>query len=465
MARTAMDRPQLARHGSLEAQPGAAATFSGQRVTVMGLGRHGGGAGVARWLARQGAIVTVTDLAGHQELRESLAVLHGEAIAAWHLGGHQEADFRGTDVVVVNPCVAPDNPLLKLAAERGARLTSEIEIFLSRCRGQVVGVTGTTGKSTTATMLAQIICCDRGRSFLGGNIGGSLLDRLAEITPRDWVVVELSSFQLQHLQPQARWPEAAIVTNCRPNHLDWHGKFEAYRRAKQRLITNGRGRWCVLNPHDAEVWSWRDLWRGPLAPLPDDADLPALQVPGDHNRGNAACAAAAALGIGCSWEAVRQGLAEFAGLPHRLALVGQCQGRRFYNDSKATTPDAAAAALNAFDAPVWLLAGGKDKGCDFAPLWSALARRARGAAFFGSMGPRLAAEAYQAAPHADCFVGRTLGEALAWCWRRSAPGDVIVLSPACASFDQYRDYSERGREFEDLAERIAAGTWPAGSVG
>ena len=229
--------------------------LAGRRVTVMGLGRHGGGVAASRYLAEQGATVTVTDLASESELAESVGELAGVPIARFHLNGHREEDFRDTDCVVVNPAVKPDNRLVQLARQAGARITSEMELFLEACRGHLIGVTGSNGKSTTAAMTAAILSASGRRTWLGGNIGRSLLADLPQIGPDDWAVVELSSFQLYWLSATVRMPEIAVVTNCTPNHLDWHPAWEHYVAAKQRLLLEGKSedRRAVLNPHDAEV--------------------------------------------------------------------------------------------------------------------------------------------------------------------------------------------------------------------
>ena len=298
----------------------------------MGLGHFGGGVAAARWLARQGAVVTVTDLADETMLAAAVASLKGEPIAALHLGGHREEDFRQTDLVVVNPAVRPGNPFLQIARDGGARLSSEIELFLEACPARMIGVTGSNGKSTTAAMTAAILRADGRPTWLGGNLGGSLLDRLPEMRRDGWVALELSSFQLWHLSSHAPLPQLAVVTGCSPNHLDWHGTYEHYVAAKQRILTGQTGGdLAVLNTYDAEVATWGSLGQGRLLPLPPLSDIPPLAVPGEHNRINAACAAAAAAGAGCDAAAIRRGLESFHGLPQRLERFAVVAGRSFYN--------------------------------------------------------------------------------------------------------------------------------------
>jgi UDP-N-acetylmuramoylalanine--D-glutamate ligase len=455
--------------------------FRNQRVTVMGLGHFGGGVAAARWLARQGAVVTVTDTADAPALADALGALQGEAIAAFHLGGHVEADFRHVDLLVVNPAVRPENPYLQIARESSVRVTSEIELFLDACPARIVGVTGSNGKSTTAAMAAALLgfCCGESfcpwgrlpacrssgrlatcptphpRSWLGGNIGGSLLDRLDEIAPDDWVVLELSSFQLWHLSAAARMPHVAIVTGCTPNHLDWHGSLAHYAAAKQRILAGqSPGDFAVLNMHDAEVSTWQPFVRGRCVPPVPLADIPPLAVPGEHNRVNAACAAAAALAVGCDAEAVDRGLRAFHGLPQRLELFATIDGRRFYNDSTATTPESTIAALDALEEPIWLLAGGRSKGFDFGPLAAAITARARGAALFGAVRDELQAAVAARMNGFPCMATESLDEALAWCWQQSRPGDAIVLSSACASTDQFRNFRHRGERFAELVSEL-----------
>ena len=319
--------------------------YRGRRATIMGLGHFGGGVAAARWLARQGALVTVSDLADGQALADSLAQLADVPIAASHLGGHREEDFCAADLVVVNPAVRPDSRWLQFARRCPARLVTELELFMENCPARIIGVTGSNGKSTTAAMIASILEASGRRTFLGGNLGGSLLERLPEIRRDDGVVLEISSFQLWHFSPAAAMPHVAVVTGCSPNHLDWHGSYADYVAAKQRILTGQTtGDVAILNTLDSEVASWLPLICRRVAPLFSSDDLPLLPVPGQHNRINAALAATAAIAAGCDREAIRRGLNQFRPLPQRLEWFAVIEGRRFYNDSAATTPESTIAA-------------------------------------------------------------------------------------------------------------------------
>ena len=425
------------------------------RATVLGLGHFGGGVAAARWLARQGAMVTVTDLADADVLAHALAELQGEPIAAYHLGGHREEDFRGADLVVVNPAVRPGNPLVEIARQAGARLTTEIELLLEHCPARAIGITGSNGKSTTAAMTAAILRGDGRNVHLGGNLGGSLLDRLDRIGADDWVVLEISSFQLYHAGPRARMPEVAVVTGLTPNHLDWHGSIDEYAEAKQRILLGQTPQgMAILNTTDPVVAEWKGLVQGRLLPLVDDAMLPPMPVPGEHNRLDARLAATAALGVGCREEAVGQGLGSYRPLPGRLETVAIIDGHRFINDTTATTPESTIAALAAQTEPTWLLAGGGDKGSNFAALAEAIVARARGAAFYGAVRERLRSEVLARASDFPCTAVETLDQALAWCWERLREGDAVLLSPACTSHDQYRNFAERGRRFVAMLSKL-----------
>ncbi len=432
----------------------AAQDWTGRRVTLMGLGRHGGGLGAARYLARHGAHLTVTDAALRESLAPFLAELAQLPIRALRLGEHDVRDFRDAEYIVANPAVRLDHPCLEAARQSGAIVTSEIELLLERCPAHVIGVTGSNGKSTVATMLAEILSTAGRRTWLGGNIGGSLLGELNRMTCDDWVVLELSSFQLAHLSHRARLPEISVVTNCTPNHLDWHASFDEYAAAKQRLLRRPDGL-AILNPRDPVVGSWLLSSDGRVCPAWPLASVPPLSVPGDHNRQNAACAAAAAAVAGVEREAIIAALRGFSGLKHRIQLVAEARGRRFYDDSKATSPAATQAALATVEGPLWLLAGGVSKGTAFDGLATSIVQRARGAGLFGAARHELHARVASQSVDFPTALHATLAEALDWCLEQSAPGDAILLSPGCASFDQFRDFAERGTVFRDLARKAA----------
>ncbi len=452
--------------------------FAGMRVTVMGLGAFGGGVGVTRFLATKGARVTVTDLKDEGALASSLAQLDGLPITL-HLGGHRESDFTEADMVVVNPAVPDSSPFLQAARRAGVPLETEINLFLKLCRATVVGITGSNGKSTVASLTAHLLEAGERRVWLGGNIGRSLLEDLDEIGGEDVVVLELSSFQLERLEATGLSPGVAIVLNLTPNHLDRHGTLAAYAAAKKPILSNQEpGDIALLNADCPVVSGWGHVGAGrkvfftTRSPLDEGAWLDGdaavfrldgrtlelfrlgdLSLRGEHNRGNALAAAAAAMLCGLRPEAIPGRLAIFRPLEHRLEPVRELDGVSYYNDSKATTPEAAAAALRAFEEPVVLIAGGYDKGVSFAPLAEAAAGRLRAAVVIGqtaaAVAEALGEGGCERVEFADDLAGAVVAaRRLAW------PGDVVLLAPACASYDMFANYEERGRLFKRLVEEL-----------
>lgn len=455
--------------------------FAGKRVLVMGLGRFGGGIGVTRWLCDQGASVTVTDLAAEDDLAESLVALDGYDVS-YHLSGHDERDLEVCDLLVVNPAVNKHKSEFFLQAkELGVPWTSEMNLFLERCRGQIVGVTGSVGKSTTTAMIGEILQAATnhhdwpyGRVWLGGNIGKSLLDDLSEITERDVVVLELSSFQLEDAAEIRRSPNIAVVTNIRENHLDRHGTLEAYAAAKATILKyQSQDDWLIV-PFESGVdllpQGWENklrLWRFGVdvetnrvrwerpgeAGRKTETVAVSLSIPGRHNLENAAAALAVARVLGVGDADSLKALSGFHGLPHRLELVCERDGIRYYNDSKATTPEAAMTSLKAFDGGVVVLVGGSDKGTSFDAMGRSLAERAKGVVCMGDTGPKIAAalEAARGGERPKAMTVESFEDAMDAARSMASAGDVVLLSPGCASFDWFRNYEERGELFRTLA--------------
>jgi len=453
----------------------------GRRVTVMGLGLFGGGEGVARFLALRGARVTVTDTRPERDLRESVDALRGLPVE-FRLGGHDEADFRGADLVVVNPAVPPSSPFLRLAPA----LETEMNLFFKLCRARTVaGITGSNGKTTTTALAGEVLRRGPGRTWVGGNIGGSLLERIGEIGPEDTVVLELSSFQLENLGVLERSPSVAAVLNLTPNHLDRHGTMEAYAAAKRRIVDHqGEGDEKVLNADDPVVREWAAAspsrtWKfsakepPPLGALARDEriefrspagrvdlDVSRRKIPGAFNLQNMAAAAAVSFAAaGGRWEGWAAACAEvfngFPGVEHRLEFVAEKGGVRYYNDSKATDPEAAAAALETLEGPFVLILGGFDKKTPFDALARAVAARpVRACVLLGQTAPAIEA-ALRAAPRVPEIVRvRSLEEAVRVPAR---PGETVLLSPACASWDMFRNFAERGRAFKALVTTLPDG--------
>jgi UDP-N-acetylmuramoylalanine--D-glutamate ligase len=421
----------------------------------MGLGTHGGGVSVVRWLAEQGARITVTDLRHADALATSLTQLHDVSLNRLILGRHEEQDFQDADVVVVNPAVKPDNHFVEFARGQGAKITSETELFLCQCPARIVGVTGTTGKSTTCAMLAAMGQAAGMQIWLGGNYRAGLLNELPQMNAADLVVMELSSFQLNLLPADVPMPQLGIVTNCSPNHLDWHGDWSSYASAKQRLLAGvSHCPAIILNDEDPEVASWASLVAGQKIPLSPASQLPHLLVPGLHNRQNARLALTAANWLGIDPVLSQANVAKFPGLEHRVEWIGTFSDRQFYNDSKATSVYATLAALSAVKDPKILLAGGVDDGTDLQSLAAAIVAKAKAAVLFGAVREKLLQRVLNLNAVFNIAAVEQLSDALAAAIQISLPGDAILLSPGRPSFDQFRDYCHRGNAFKEFVQEI-----------
>jgi UDP-N-acetylmuramoylalanine--D-glutamate ligase len=455
----------------------------------MGLGLFGGGVGAARYLIGSGAHVTVTDLREADQLAPSLAELEGLDLRL-ALGGHDPADFREADLVVASPAVPRSSDLLRLAESSGVPVASPMNLFLAQCPATVVAVTGSNGKSTTTALLAAALEKGPRRTWLGGNIGISLLPRLGEIGVGDLVVLELSSFQLEDSAWLEWSPHVAVVTNISPNHLDRHVSMDEYAAAKRSIVRfQHGGDLAVLNACDPRLRAWvaeglrsravlfscdgasapADLgltldgddivWQGAVGrqTVCSRSDIP---VPGLHNVANVMAAAGGALCAGARPEHVREAVREFIPLEHRLEPAGWVGSLAFYNDSNSTTPASGIAAVSSFDGPVTLIAGGYDKKVDMRPLARAAAESARVFITMGQTGPGLAAMAREE----GAGLGRRLivreaadlPDAVDLAVALSDSGSSVVFSPGCASYDMFENFAHRGRVFKELVAAHAA---------
>ncbi|HEX5135758.1 MAG TPA: UDP-N-acetylmuramoyl-L-alanine--D-glutamate ligase [Planctomycetota bacterium] len=418
-----------------------------RRVLVMGLGRFGGGVAAVRWFRARGHPVLVTDVGDPGKLARSLAEIEPLGVEL-RLGGHEEADFDTTDIVVVNPAVPFDHPLVRRARARGKQVVTELGITLRHLKGPIVGVTGTKGKSTTASLVAAMLEASGRPVTLGGNIGRPLLNEAERLTAGTVAVLEVSSFQLAWLEHDDFALDAAIVTNVTGDHLDRHPTFGHYAGSKRRLVEAVRpGGAVVLREEDEVCRSFaahtrgRIVWFGESRPPPIALD--GLRLAGRHNLWNAAAAAHAALAVGATPEGCRAAIRDFRPLRHRLEMLPTHGDVAFVDDSIATTPEAAAAAVGAFSRPVILLTGGRDKGLDWGPLVRA-ADRAKAVIAYGETGPKLHERipASQLRPGFDAAVRRALEIA--------RPGDVVLLSPGFASYDEFPGFDARGDRFREL---------------
>ncbi|MGH7865872.1 MAG: UDP-N-acetylmuramoyl-L-alanine--D-glutamate ligase [Candidatus Binataceae bacterium] len=436
----------------------------GRRVMVVGMGVSGRAA--ARFLDREGARLVMTD--ARRDI-DRAQLPPGEVLA----GGEDPAALRGVDFVVTSPGVPRDSVLLREAVRGGTPVLSEIELASRYIAAPIVAVTGTNGKSTVTVMIGKMLEAASMRVFTGGNLGRPLIE--AARGEYDAVVAEVSSFQLEWIESfRAR---VAVHLNLSDDHFDRYRDLQEYGAAKARLFENQLAvDWAVLNRDDPNIWqlassmrarvfsfgleravSGRAIWPedGALAFDCGDArgriGIGAFKLAGRHNLVNAMAASAAALAMGATAGAIERALSDFRALPHRIEFVSERNGVKFIDDSKGTNVGAVVEALAAFDSPVILIAGGVDKGGDYSPLFKPLRDKARLAIFIGAARSKMS-DALSGATEIE--LAATLKEAVARAAKAARPGDVVLLSPACASFDQFTDYAERGKLFQELVRAL-----------
>jgi UDP-N-acetylmuramoylalanine--D-glutamate ligase len=445
--------------------------LTGKRLLVVGLARTGLIASL--FAAGYGAVVTATDEKPESELRETAERLRAAGVTL-QLGSHDAADFLNQDLIVLSPGVPADLPQLKRARTRGIPVWSEIELAWRFLRGKLVAVTGSNGKTTTTALIAHILKGASIPTLVGGNIGTPLLALAESSTDSTVTVAEVSSFQLETVE--AFRPEIGVLLNLTPDHLDRHASFEEYAAAKMRMFDNQIERdAAVLNADDPEVarrmpsrpqiyWFSRTKRVAQGAFLRDGqiffrdrgSEIPLVrreQIPlrGEHNVENVLAACAAAYLAGAEASAIAAGVSSFRAVEHRLEFVAEVGGVSYYNDSKATNVDAALKAIEAFPGPLIVILGGKDKGSPYTPLREPLRARAKAALLIGDAAEKISADLGDAVA---CDRAGTLERAVKIAAQRGEPGDVVLLAPACSSFDQFQNYEHRGRAFKELVAKL-----------
>jgi UDP-N-acetylmuramoylalanine--D-glutamate ligase len=412
-----------------------------RKALVLGLARSGEAAALA--LVRRG--VAVVGIDRNEELDTGRLRAAGVEVV---LGAEDPALLDGVDLLVKSPGVPAEAPLVAAARERGATIWSEVELGGRLLPNPILGVTGTNGKTTTTELLGEVFRAAGRQVAVAGNVGRPLTGLDGTLAEDAWIVCELSSFQLEDIE-QFR-PRIAVLLNLTPDHLDRHADLDEYRRAKLRIFENQSEEDVAVVPRGfGEIpgrgrrveFDWRD-------------DLPAQpRIPGEHNAENAAAATAAARAAGVPDEAIAQALEAFEGVPHRLELVREIDGIRFVNDSKATNPEAAERALSAYPPGVRLILGGSRKGSSYEALARAAAERGVAKAYLVGESADEIAEALAAAGVRFTDSG-TLKQAIDDAFADAERGEVVLLSPACASYDQFRDFEERGERFRELVEAL-----------
>jgi len=446
--------------------------FAEKKILVMGLGRFGGGTDVVKFFQKAGAKVTVTDLSPADKLKDSLKQLEQFDDIEFHLGSHSKDDFETADIIIANPAVPPDNEFLQVAKRNKKLITSQIGIFFELCPATIIGITGSNGKSTTTALTAHLLKNTQYASrnthyenvFFTGNIGNEpFLCLLESIKPNDLIVMEISSFQLEQLAQIKKAPQVSLITNLSPNHLDRHKTFGNYCSAKENIfkfqkLDEEKPAVSIFNADDELTGKWFEKYKNNKGRLClkfsiDDVtgDIKSLfKLPGRANLSNLAAALSITKYFGVGIEQIKKAVAVFKALPHRLELVAEINGVRWYNDSKATTPDSTITALQAFDKPIVLIAGGYDKNIPFDALGEEIAMRAKAAILIGQTAPKIAS----AIRNTQIEFVNSLADAVNTAQKNAIPGDIVLLSPACASYDMFDNYVHRGREFTRLVSAL-----------
>ena len=448
-----------------------------KRVLVVGLGKSG--VASALFMKAHGAKVTVSDTKSGDELRNEIPVLLDHGITV-ETGGHGDRTFRGQDLIVVSPGVPVDAPPLVQARALGEAVIGEIELAAQFLPGPIVAITGSNGKTTTTTLTGEIMTAAGFPALVGGNIGTPAISLAERAKPETVIVLEVSSFQLETIQTFR--PRVAVVLNVTPDHLDRHRTFEIYAGAKARIFENQQASdFAVLNADDptcvamgsrarAQVfWFSRSkevqqgAWTHDGNILFRDASgqreiLQVSEIPlkGAHNLENVLAAVCAGALMGCAPEKIRQAVRDFKAVEHRLEFVATIRGVDYYNDSKATNVDATIKALESFPANIHLILGGKDKGSDYTLLNHLLQQRVKRVYTIGAAAAKIESQIVSSKDGGPELVhAETLENAIRKANAAAQSGDVILLAPACASFDQFKNYEHRGRVFKEIVQTLS----------
>jgi len=448
--------------------------LSNQRVLVVGLGKSG--VASALFLKSRGARVTVSDSKPAAELRDEILLLLDQGITV-ETGGHGERTFQGQDLIVVSPGIPLDAPPLLQARSLGVTVIGEIELAAQFLPGPIIAITGANGKTTTTTLAGEIAAAGKLPVLVGGNIGTPAITFVDRARPETWIVLEVSSFQLETVVSFR--PRIAVILNITPDHLDRHKTFANYIQAKARVFENQKSDdFTVLNADDPTTAELRARVRARLfwfsgkkevdlgAFLRDEKlffrdgqrtreIMPLAEIPlkGAHNLENVLAGVTVGALAGCDPAQIREAIRNFKAVEHRLEFVARIAGVDYYNDSKATNVDATIKALESFPANIHLILGGKDKGSDYTVLNDLLRRRVKRVYTIGAAASKIESHIKGAA---EIIHAESLDHAIRRASESAVAGDIVLLAPACASFDQFQNYEHRGRVFKEIVKMLAA---------
>lgn len=459
--------------------------FKGKKITVFGLGLHGGGVGVVKFLSQNGANVIVTDLNTKEKLASSLEKLKGLKNIQYVLGQHRMEDFSNVDMVIKNPAAQWSDKHIKYALDKKIPVEMDSSLFFKLCKNPIIGVTGTKGKTTTATLIYEILK-SAGKNPIKVGIGQtSVLDKLALLKKDSVVVFELSSWRLSALGREKLSPQVAVFKNIMRDHLNYYKTMEKYLADKKFIFANQKPKdWLVINGDDEVLreiskdaksqivkFSYEPLKRSraifiedEFIVLNDGIDVRKLiavkdiTIPGRHNLSNVMAAIGASFAYGLSFLEIKKALKELKGVPHRLEFVRELGGVKYYNDTAATIPDAAVSALESFTQPIVLIAGGTDKELEFGNLASKIFERAKQVIMLkGSATEKLLSEISKisnAAYVEQISVVDSMEKAVELSRASSVSGDVVVLSPGAASFGLFANEFDRGEKFREAVKNL-----------
>lgn len=461
--------------------------FKDKRITVFGLGLNAGGVGTVKFLVEHGAReIIVTDIKSREELGSSLEKLAKYKNVTYVLGQHRPENFTHVDMVIKNPVIPWTNEYVKLAEKHGVPVEMDSSIFFALCRAKIIGVTGSKGKTTTTTLIAHILE-EAGKSVVRVGIGqGGVLGTLRNVTPESVVVFELSSWRLSALGRLKKSPAIAVLTNIYPDHLNYYKTMAAYRTDKKNIFLFQKQKdVLVANFDDVEIRTMAQDVKGALiwfsSGLQVDGDgawvkdekiyirkqgesqellsLSSIPLRGEHNVGNVVAAIAAALAYGVSPKQIASGVGSFVGLPHHLEHIGEKRGVHYYNDTAATIPEAAIAALRSFTEPVILIAGGSDKRLDFGMLAKEILKRSKGLILFKGEATEkllqaLKGELPEEEKRRPFEVVESMAKAVELASRSAAVGDIVLLSPGATSFGIFKNEFDRGEQFRKAVESL-----------
>ena len=446
---------------------------------VVGLGKSGVAAAI--FLKDGGARVSVSDAKTEDQLRSAIPALLDKGISV-ETGGHGDRTFRDQDLIVVSPGVPGDVPQLEKARAQGIPIIGEVELASQFLKGHIIAITGSNGKTTTTALAGEIISMGGYEVLVGGNIGTPAISLVSEATSDTYNVLEISSFQLESIE--TFHPEIAVILNITPDHLDRHHSFDVYVQAKARIFENQTAHdHAVLNADDptcaglagrtrAKVqWFSRSkevergafVREGTIFARDESGNQEVMPVSGitlkgSHNLENVLAAVCVGRIVGCEPHRIRRAVEEFRAVEHRLEYVTTIQGVEYYNDSKATNVDATIKALESFPGNIHIILGGKDKGSDYSVLKDLLQARAKRVYTIGAAAEKIESQITGAAP---VLRAETLETAVKRAAESAAPGDIVLLAPACASFDQFESYEHRGRVFKEAVQALAARKAPS----